>query len=162
MSNDSLILEPGETLLWTGKPVYRSWPFPLLILDLAVLIVVIPYLEQMRPPSIPSEAKSGIVLTFGLLILVWIYTYSKYAGVSYYITDRRVIRKQELRIFRRTQEISLRSLVRIRAKRWFKSGTIVFQSQDTSILAFANLREDPHELQQTAEKAMSTDRQDSW
>ena len=153
MSKGSFALQSGETIVWQGKPFYRRWGLPLAIL----VTVVFTATYTLLSPSLVSEAQGAshvLALIFGIPVLLWLYIDAKYAGVTYYVTDRRVVRSQRLSVFRNTREIPLQSLVRIGAKRRFGRGFMVFQSQDTSTLTFGNLRENPEEVKKTTERTI--------
>ena len=152
MSRGSFALQAGEMVVWQGKPFYRKWGLPLAILVSAFLTALYYLAPQPVPPS--TEAGQGLALILGLLILSWIRIDTKYAAVTYYVTDRRVVRSQRFPIFGNAREIPLQSLVGIGAKRRFGRGYVVFQSRDTSTLTFGNLHENPEELKKATERTM--------
>jgi len=141
-----------ETVLWQGKPVYRRWGLPLMLFVIADIVT----LAYISPIPITPGARSGLALIVGLPTLLWLRTFFLNAGVSYYITDRRVVRRQELPIFKRTTEKPLNSIISIRATRRFGRGFVIFVSSDASNLMFINLKQDPEPIREIAEKARYT------
>ncbi len=113
-------------------------------------------LAYISPISITPGARSGLALIVGLPTLLWLRTFFLNAGVSYYITDRRVVRRQELPIFKRTTEKPLNSITSIRTARRFRRSFVIFLSSDASNLMFINLKQDPEPIREIAEKARYT------
>jgi len=144
MSRGSLALQSGETIVWQGIPFYPKLGLPVVSLVTAGLTAMYCLIPQLVPAL--RDASQGLSLVFGLLVLMWLYIDAKYRAVTYYITDRRIIRSQRLPILGNTQEIPLQSLVRIRVKRVRGRGYVVFQSRDTSTLTFCDLHENPQEI----------------
>jgi len=144
MSRGSLALQSGETIVWQGIPFYPKLGLPVVSLVTAGLSAMYYLIPQLVPAL--RDASQGLSLVFGLLVLMWLYIDAKYRAVTYYITDRRIIRSQRLPILGNTQEIPLQSLVRIRVKRVRGRGYVVFQSRDTSTLTFCDLHENPQEI----------------
>jgi len=142
----------SETVLWQGKPVYRRWGLPLMLFVIADIVT----LAYISPISITPGARSGLALIVGLPTLLWLRTFFLNAGVSYYITDRRVVRRQELSIFKRTTEKPLNSITSIRTARRFSRSFVIFLSSDASNLMFINLKQDPESIREIAEKARYT------
>jgi hypothetical protein len=138
-----------ETILWQGKPVYRRWGLPLMLFVIADIVT----LGYFSPISIAPGARSGLALIVGLLTLLWLRTFFLNAGVSYYITDRRVMRRQELPILKKTTEKPLNSITSIRTIRRFGRGFVIFLTNDASNLMFINLKQDPEPIREIAEKA---------
>jgi hypothetical protein len=157
MSRGFFALESGETIVWQGKPFYPKLGLPVVLFVIAGLAAIYYLMPQLVPAS--RDASQGLTLVFGLLVLMWLYIDAKYSAVTYIITDRRIVRSQRLPILGNTQEIPLQSLVRIRVKRVFGRGYVVFQSRDTSTLTFGDLHDNPDEIRQTVEKTILAQRQ---
>lgn len=152
MSKGSFSAQSGETIVWQGTPFYPKLGLPtvsIVAAGLATMYYLLPQFTALR------GASQGLASVFGLLVLMWIYVDAKYAGVTYYITDKRVVRSQRLLILRNTQEISLQSLVRVLVKRVRGRGFVVFQSRDASTLTFGDLHENPQDIKQTAENLLA-------
>lgn len=151
-------MQPGEAIVWQAKPRYRKWGLPFIVL---VTVFVITWGYFVEPQSLLPNLQ-GVLFVFGILNLGQVYIFSKYAGVSYYITDRRVARGQELLIFRRIQEIPYASIARIWARRRLGRNTIVFQARDSSTLTFSNFDEDALKVRESVERAMISGRQSAF
>ena len=139
----------SETILWQGKPKYRRWGLPLMLFVIADVVA----LGFFSPIPITPGARSGLALVLGLPTLLWLRIFFLNAGVSYYVTDTRVVRRQELPILKKTREKPLNSIISIRTTRRFGRGLVIFISADASNLMFINLKEDPEPIREIAEKA---------
>jgi hypothetical protein len=89
----------------------------------------------------------------GLLVLFWLRMVFKYGGVHYYVTTRRVVRKQDLPILRTVKEIPLEEIAAVKSKRRLGMGFIVFMSSKAYPLDFDNLSDDANSLQHLVETA---------
>ena len=94
----------GETILWHGQPNYSRW-YIVPVLYVAAFFSWI-YLDPSRFNSTLTSAENlhGGVFITGLLTLFWLRMVFKYGGVHYYVTNRRIVRKQDLPILRTVKE----------------------------------------------------------
>ena len=143
----------GESILWQGRPIYARW-LGLLVLypvTLFSLIYIDPTLFHVSPAGL--EQLRGAFFITGLGALLWLRLIFKYGKVSYFITDRRIVRRQNLPVLRALKEIPLVDLSAVKSRRSFRKGFIVFVSSKAVSITFGYLKDDPESLRRLVETA---------
>ncbi len=143
----------GETILWHGQPNYPRW-YIVPVLYVAAFVSWM-YLDPSQFNSTLTSAENlhGGMFFTGLLALFWLRMVFKYGGVHYYVTNRRIVRKQDLPILRTVKEIPLEEIAAVKSKRRLGMGFIVFMSSKAYPLDFDNLSDDANSLQHLVETA---------
>jgi hypothetical protein len=106
-----------------------------------------------RINSTALEQLRGTIVITGLATLLWLRLIFKYGGVSYYITNRRIVRKQDLPILRTIKEIPLLELSAVKSRHYFRKGFMAFMSSKAFPLDFGYLKDDVDKLRHLAETA---------
>jgi hypothetical protein len=143
----------GETILWHGQPNYPRW-YIVPVLYVTVFLSWIRLDPSRFSSTLTSpDSLNGGTFIIGLLVLVWLRMVFRYGGVHYYVTDRRIVRKQDLPILRTVKEIPLEEIAAVKSKRHLGMGFIVFVSSKAFPLGFDNLSDDANSLQNLVETA---------
>ena len=144
---------PGESILWQGRPVYHRWLGLLVVIPTILFSLIYIDPTPFHIDSTTLEQLRGTIAITGLVTLLWLRLIFKYGGVSYYITNRRIVLKQDLPILRTIKEIPLEELSAVKSRHYFRKGFMAFMSSKAFPLDFGYLKDDVDKLRHLAETA---------